>query len=101
MVMSMAVALAAARGSALLDSPIDLVTLFRHAGRHPRHRARRLAPIDAGRHSDQLGEATAEGATDEQPTAKQTSVMLRSPRRSSAIARSMRRVIRQAYGDSP
>jgi len=29
-----------------------------------------------------------------QPTAKQTSVTLRSPRRSSAIARSMRRVIR-------
>ena len=32
--------------------------------------------------------------SDEQPTAKQTSVTLRSPRRSSAIARSMRRVIR-------
>ena len=36
--------------------------LFRHAGRHPRRRARRLAPIDAGRHTDQLGEASAEGA---------------------------------------
>jgi hypothetical protein len=32
--------------------------------------------------------------SDEQPTAKQTWVTLRSPRRSSAIARSMRRVIR-------
>src|SRR5215472_11885601 len=32
--------------------------------------------------------------SDEQPTAKQTSVTLRSPRRSSAIARSIRRVIR-------
>ena len=39
--------------------------------------------------------------SDEQPTAKQTSVTLRSPSRSSAIARSMRRVIRYAYGDSP
>ena len=39
--------------------------------------------------------------SDEQPTAKQTSVTLRSPRRSSAVARSMRRVIRYAYGDSP
>src|SRR5215212_1958950 len=36
--------------------------LFRHAGRHPRRRAHRLAPIDAGRHTDQLGEASAEGA---------------------------------------
>ena len=34
--------------------------------------------------------------SDEQPTAKQTSVTLRSPRRSSAIARSMRRVVRDA-----
>ena len=39
--------------------------------------------------------------SDEHPTAKQTSVTLRSPRRSSAIARSMRRVIRYEYGDSP
>ena len=36
--------------------------LFRHAGRHPRRRARRLLPVDAGRHPDQLGEAGAEGA---------------------------------------
>src|SRR6185295_17292735 len=39
--------------------------------------------------------------SDEQPTAKQTSVTLRSPRRSRAIARSMRRVMRYEYGDSP
>jgi hypothetical protein len=38
---------------------------------------------------------------DEQPTAKHTSVTLKSPRRSSAIARSMRLVIRYEYGDSP
>ncbi len=35
-----------------------------------------------------------------QPTAKQTSVTLRSPRRSSAFARSMRLVIRYEYGVS-
>jgi hypothetical protein len=39
--------------------------------------------------------------SDEQPTAKQTSVTLTSPRRSSAIARSIRRVIKSLYGDSP
>src|SRR5262245_54746350 len=39
--------------------------------------------------------------SDEHPTAKQTSVTLRSPRRSNAIARSIRRVIRYPYGDSP
>src|SRR5580704_11139128 len=39
--------------------------------------------------------------SDEHPTAKQTSVTLRSPQRSSAIARSMRRVIRYPYGASP
>ena len=38
---------------------------------------------------------------DEHPTAKQISVTFMSPRRSSAIARSMRRVIRYEYGDSP
>ncbi|MEA2616775.1 MAG: hypothetical protein QOE72_2558 [Chloroflexota bacterium] len=37
---------------------------------------------------------------DEKPTAKQTSVTLKPPRRSSAIARSMRRVMRYEYGDS-
>src|SRR5436309_16137952 len=36
--------------------------LFRHARRHPRHRARRVAPVGAGRHTDQFGEASAEGA---------------------------------------
>jgi hypothetical protein len=35
--------------------------------------------------------------SDEQPTAKQTSVTLRPPRRSSAIARSMRHVIRSLF----
>src|SRR5690625_1058579 len=39
--------------------------------------------------------------SDEQPTSKQMSVTLRSPRRSNAIARSIRRVIRYEYGDSP
>jgi len=38
---------------------------------------------------------------DEQPTAKHTSVTPRSPRRSKVMARSMRRVIRYEYGDSP
>ena len=41
---------------------IGLVTCFDHARRHPRRRARRLAPVDAGRHADQLGEAGAERA---------------------------------------
>jgi hypothetical protein len=36
--------------------------LFRHARRYPRCRARRLAPVGAGRYTDQLGEASAEGA---------------------------------------
>ncbi len=39
--------------------------------------------------------------SDVQPTSRQTSVTLRSPRRRSAIARSTRRVIRYQYGDSP
>src|SRR4051794_25246155 len=39
--------------------------------------------------------------SDWQPTAKHTSVTLWSPRRSSIIARSIRRVIRYPYGDSP
>src|SRR5258706_9069809 len=61
MVMSMAVTLAAARGRRF-SIPDRSGHLFRHAGRHSRRRARRLVPIDAGRHTDQLGEATAEGA---------------------------------------
>jgi hypothetical protein len=68
--------------------------LFRHARRHPRRRPRRLAPAGAGRHPDQLGERLLKLPSDEQATAKQAKVTLRSPRRSSAIARSMRRVIR-------
>jgi hypothetical protein len=36
--------------------------LLRDARRHPRRRARGIAPVDAGRHTDQFGEATAEGA---------------------------------------
>src|SRR5918995_4864624 len=39
--------------------------------------------------------------SDVQPTAKQTSVTDRSPRRSSALARSIRRVIRYECGVSP
>ncbi len=39
--------------------------------------------------------------SEEDPTAKQTSVTVMSPRRSNAIARSTRRVNRYAYGDSP
>jgi hypothetical protein len=39
--------------------------------------------------------------SDWKPTAKHTSVTLVSPSRSRAIARSMRRVIRYEYGDSP
>src|SRR5215212_11286038 len=61
MVMSMAVILRAARGRRF-SIPDRSTHLFRHAGRHPRRRARRLAPIDAGRHTDQLAEASAEGA---------------------------------------
>src|SRR5690242_3081785 len=36
--------------------------LLGHAGRHPRGAVRRVAPVDAGRHADQFGEARAEGA---------------------------------------
>src|SRR5664279_4686432 len=36
--------------------------LFRHARRHPRRRTRLVAPVGAGRHTDQVAEATAEGA---------------------------------------
>lgn len=36
-----------------------------------------------------------------QPTSMQTSVTVRSPRRSSALARSIRRVMRWLYGVSP
>jgi hypothetical protein len=36
--------------------------LFRHARWYPRHRARLVAPVGAGRHAHQFGEARAEGA---------------------------------------
>src|SRR5215470_16047574 len=36
--------------------------LFGHARRHPRRGARLVAPVGAGRHPDQLGETSAEGA---------------------------------------
>src|SRR5215217_4832983 len=57
----MAVILRAARGRRF-SIPDRSCNLFRHAGGHPRRRARPLAPIDAGRHTDQLAEASAEGA---------------------------------------
>src|SRR5215218_9850897 len=61
MVMSMAVILVWL-GGRRFSIPDRSGHLFRHAGRHPHRRARRLAPIDAGRHTDQFGEASAEGA---------------------------------------
>jgi hypothetical protein len=93
MVTSMAVMLGAARDRRF-SIPDRSGHLFRHARRHPRRRPRRLAPAGAGRHPDQLGERLLKLPTDEQATAKQAKVTLRSPRHSSAIARSMRRVIR-------
>src|SRR5919109_1293717 len=61
MVMSMAVMLGAAWhwGFSIPDRPGHL---FRDARRHPRGRARSLALVGAGRHTDQFGEASAEGA---------------------------------------
>src|SRR5918994_5668079 len=61
MVMSMAVSLLAAP-CPHFSIPDRSAHLFRHARHHPRRRARRLAPIDAGRHTNQLTEASAEGA---------------------------------------
>src|SRR5215210_2933014 len=61
MVMSMAVILLAAPCPPF-SIPDRSAHLFGHAGWHPLSRARRLLPIDAGRHADQLGEASAEGA---------------------------------------
>ena len=61
-VMSMAVTLAAARGAALLEFLTGLVSCFATHDGIPRRRPRRLAPVDAGRHVDQVGEASAEGA---------------------------------------
>ena len=59
------------------------------------------SPGRRGRHADELGEAGAERAQRRAADLEADSVTLRSPRRSSAIARSMRRVIRYEYGDSP
>ncbi len=55
---------------------------------------RAAAPGTDGEEEERLPGSIDDDDGDEQPTAKQTSVTLRSPRRSSAIARSMRRVIR-------
>ena len=61
MVMSMAVMLGVAR-QWRFSIPDRSGHLLRHARRHPRRRTCRSAPIDAGRHTDKLGEAGAEGA---------------------------------------
>src|SRR5512133_386433 len=61
MVMSMPVTLAAARGRRF-SIPDRSGHLFGHTRRHPRRRERRLAPVGAGRHTNQLGEASGEGA---------------------------------------
>src|SRR5215217_1883447 len=61
MVMSMAGTLDAARYPRF-SIPDRFGHLFGHARRHPRRRARRLVPVGAGRHTDQLGEASAKGA---------------------------------------
>src|SRR5919106_3932958 len=58
--MSMTVTLAATRYRRF-SIPDRSGDLFRHARRHPGRRAHRLAPVGAGRHTDQLGEASAEG----------------------------------------
>src|SRR5271154_1178277 len=60
MVMSMAVMLIAARNGRF-SIPDRSGHLLRHAWRDPRSGARRLAPVGAGWHADQLGEAAAEG----------------------------------------
>src|SRR5215211_8260942 len=61
MVMSMAGTIDAARYPRF-SIPDRFGHLFGHARRHPRRRARRLVPVGAGRHTDQLGEASAKGA---------------------------------------
>jgi len=70
-----------ASGPALLDSLPASVTCFRTPDGIPRSRARRVAPVDAGRNTDYLGEAGfAEGGPiDEQPDLDAASVTLRSP----------------------
>src|ERR1700680_499880 len=59
--MSMTVMLGAARDRRF-SIPDRSGHLFRHARWHPRCGARLVAPVGAGRHADQLGEATAERA---------------------------------------
>ena len=49
-------------GAARFSIPDRSGHLLGHARRHPRRRARGLAPVGAGRHADQLGEARAERA---------------------------------------
>ena len=71
-----------------------LVTCFATHGGIPASRTRRLAPVDAGRHADQLGEARAEGAQRRAADREADLGDAEVARRSSAIARSMRRVIR-------
>jgi hypothetical protein len=93
MVMSMAVTLGSARDRRF-SIPDRSGHQFRHARRHSRRRVRRAVPVGAGRHPDQLGEGVLKVPSDEQPTSKQTSVTLKSPPRSSDVARSMRRVMR-------
>src|SRR5438309_6854221 len=59
MVMSIAVTLAATRYRRF-SIPDRSGHLLRHARRHTHRRTRRLVPVGAGRHADQLGEARAE-----------------------------------------
>ena len=58
-------------------------------------------PLGARAVADQLGEPQLTDPSRVQPTANQTSVTRRSPRRSSALARSIRRIIRKLEGVSP
>jgi len=68
--------------------------LLRHAGRHALGLLRGIALVALGDMPTSSVKRVLKVPSDEQPTSKQTSVTLRSPRRSSAIARSMRRVIK-------
>jgi hypothetical protein len=93
MVMSMAGTLVPARGGRF-SIPDRSGDLLGHARRHPRRRARRLPAVDAGRHADELGEARAEGAQGRAADLEADLGDAEVATRSSAIARSMRRVIR-------
>src|SRR5258708_39197095 len=61
MLMFMAVMLAALRDQRF-SIPDRSGHLLRYARRHPRGRVPLLAPVRAGRHTDQFGESSAEGA---------------------------------------